>query len=313
MILNEEGKREFLQSNFHQYFDIILQADITENDVTQFVNYTLPLTYIDTLYDLEGLKPFFNDDFTNVIFTNEDDSVIFRYEFYQGIYFIRLQPFSKKIRMHLIPKKYDGSENHTLSSILIFKDQDVSINDSNFSHTNQYDRDANGSPINLYYNQANRQSSNGFYKFNIKDKAKYFTNLQINMGYAYNDSNPTYNEENPYDMDIIHYTGVIDESDYTGAILNPSDFTEWNQSLMDANYDNVSTFTNTSKLQTISNGAIQWPTDGIPYDDGEENHILGFDNPHTVGVLYNKVIKYFNDDIYIEENGKYLNQSWKER
>lgn len=313
MILNEEGKKEFLESNFHQYFDINLQSEITQDDVVQFVNYVLPLSKINESYDLNEMKPFFNEDFSNVFFTDPSENIIHHHEIYNKIYFIRLKPFANSIRMHIVPKKYDASDNHTSNSILIFKDKDVEINETNFTHTNQYERDVTKTPINLYYGAEQKQSSNGFYKFKIKDSTKYFNNLQINMGYSYNDSNPTYDEENPYDMEIKHYTGIIDESDYDGVTLDPSEYTEWNQSLMDANYDNVSVFTNTTKRQVINNGAIQWPTDTTPYDDGEETHITGFDNPHTIDVIYNKTIKYFNDDIYVEENNKYLNQSWKER
>ena len=36
------------------------------------------------------------------------------------------------------------------------------------------------------------------------------------------------------------------------------------------------------------------------------------DNEHTINTLYHKTIKYFNDDIYIEENNNYINADWDE-
>lgn len=306
MILNEEGKIEFLESNFHPYFDIQLSSNITEENITQFVNFVLPISTINQSYAiLTDMRSFFNDDFTNVIFTSADEKYLYRYECYQDVYFIRMQPFRSTIRMHILPKKYDASNAKTDSSILIFKDNKQNIDSNNFNCTEEYERHTDGANINLYYKEDEQDFSNGMYKFDIKEKTKNFKNLQINLGYSYNDTNPT----NP--LEICHYTGVLDESDENGTLLDDGEFTKWNLSLMDANYDNISLYTNTSKRQKLVNGSIQWPTNTTPYDDGED-HTLGFNNSHTINTLYHKTIKYFNGDIYIEENNHYLIQLWTE-
>lgn len=306
MILNDDGKREFLQSNFHQYFDIELHTHIDKDSIIQFVNFVLPLSLIDEKYSLEELQKFFNDEYNNVIFTSaNDESNIYQYEYYRGNYFIRIKPFDDVIRMHIIPKKYDASNNKTDNNILIFKDNKQNIDSNSFRCTQDYSRDDNGNIINLRYHQSQHQPNSGIYIFNIKEQTKYFNNLQINMGYSYNETNPS-----PFQLK--HYTGIIDKSDIDGTPLNTNELTEWNQSLMDANYDNVSQYTNVSKQQLFDENGIKCPTDTTPYDDRDENHEIGFNNQHETNKLYHKTIKYFNDDIYIEESGKYINQSWKE-
>ena len=299
MLLNEDGKKEFLKSNFHPYFDINLESNIIPEQALQFVNITLSLDDIDSQYDLEDLKVFFNDEYNNIVFTSSDDQNIYRYEFYHDVYFIRAEPFDSTIRMHMLPKKYDASNTLSDFPVLFFKDENQTIDETNFSCTEEYTRYDDKNPINLYYQEAEKSPSNGLYKFDIRQHTKNFNNLQINLGYSYNDSNPT--------DEIKHYTGILDESDETGIPVSQENFTEWNMSLMDTNYDNVSDYTNTSKMQELNQ---IWPTDTIPYNDGE--HTVGFNNPHNINTVYHKTIKYFNDNIYIEENGQYIKQLWIE-
>lgn len=299
MLLNEDGKKEFLKSNFHPYFDINLESNIVPTQALQFVNITLSLDDIDKQYSIEDLQVFFNDEYNNVIFTSSNDENIYRYEFYHNIYFIRATPFDSTIHMHILPKKYDASNTLSDLPVLFFKDENQVIDETNFVCTEEYTRYDNQNPINLYYQEDDLSTSNGLYKFDIREQAKNFNNLQINLGYSYNDTNPT--------NKLKHYTGILDESDETGTPISPEEFTEWNMSLMDTNYDNNADYTNVSKMQELND---IWPTDTTPYNDGE--HTVGFNNPHDINKIYHKTIKYFNDDIYIEENGQYINQSWKE-
>ena len=309
MILNEQGKEEFLNNNFHPFFDIKLVTEASEENIEQFVNYVLPISVIDEQYSITtDMKIFFNDNYNNVVFTSADETNIYQYECYQNVYFIKMKPFQKQIRMHILPKKYDASDD-----ILIFKDNKQTIGEDNFNCTSEYERKQDKTNINLYYKENTAKSSNGIYKFNIKDKTKNFRNLQINMGYSYNDTNPT----NP--LKIKHYTGVLDESDEDGVSISPNEFTEFNLSLMDVNCDHNLTqpsnseYTNVSQQQELVNNTIQWPSNVIAYSDRETDHVLGLNNPHTTNTTYHKTIKYFNGDIYIEENNKYLIQLWTEK
>lgn len=233
MILNEQGKEEFLNSNFHPFFDIQLSVDITEENVEQFVNYVLPISKIDETYAITtDMRDYFNEDYSNVIFTSTDEEHIYRYECYRDVYFIRLHPFEKSIRMHILPKRYDASNTKTDTAFLIFKDNKQTIDENNFSCTPEYERHDEEYKVNLYYKEDTKKTSNGMYKFNIKEQAKNFRNLQINAGYSYNDTNPT----SP--MELKHYTGILDESDEDGIPVAPGEFTEFNLSLMDTNCDN---------------------------------------------------------------------------
>ena len=334
MLLTNEGKKEFLANKFHQFFDITISNTISEN-IQQFVNFTLSLEKINEFLDLTQIQDYFNDNYNNVIFTAaNDDNQIYQYEFYEGVYFIRLQPFSNTVRMHIIPKKYDASETQSNTPILFFKDNKQDISNDNFSCTSHYERKTNKKTINSYYKQNTKKTSNAMYTFDIKKYTKNLKKLQINMGYSYNNTNPT--------NEIIHYIGVLDTSDENGNPISPSNFTEFNSTLMDANLDNVGHFTNTIIQQSIDNG-IEWPTfptitenlqvqyntDVIQIGDevnltakliqGDKQNkqiklysVLGFNNEHSINTKYHKTIKYFNDDMYTEENGKYLVGNWIE-
>ena len=297
MLLTDEGKKEFLKSNFHPYFDISLSTNIKKENINSFVDITIPLEKLDNFYDLNNLSAYFNDEYNNIIFTSSDNNSIFRYEIYQNVYFIRMEPFSSVIRAHIIPKKYDASNTKSNAPLLFFKENKQNIEEA-FSCTNQYERKEDGNPINLYYKNENKVSSNGIYKFDIKKYAKDLKRLQINLGYSYNDTNPT--------EEINHLTGILDESDQYGKKIN--NLTEWNIALMDANYDNISSFTNVAKPQRLQNNKITWPNNTTPYP----NNSVGFNNEHSINQKYHKTIKYFNDDIYIEENENFINANWDE-
>lgn len=300
MLLNDEGKLEFIQDNFHPYFDITLTSNIVAENVNEFVNFVLPIEKIDS-YDLEeenGLKKFFNDDFNNIVFTANDNKTLFRYEIYKKVFFIRMPFYCDVIRMHIIPKKYDASDEKSENPLLFFKADKTTPTENNFFCTEEYERREDGANINLYYKEENQEDSEGIYKFYIKEYTKDLKTLQINSGYSYNDTNPT--------NEINHYTGILDESDEDGNPL--SSFTEFNIALMDANYDNISDFTNVIKAQELYNDQIVWPTNTDPYPDSQN----GFDNSHSIDTIYHKTIKYFNDDIYIEEDNYYINADWDE-
>ena len=298
MLLNDAGKIEFIKNTFHPYFDIQITSNIVPQNVNGFVNFVLPLEDFEG-YDLneDSLRKLFNDDFNNVVFTSENND-LFKYEFYKNVYFIRMNFFSDVLRMHILPKKYDASNEKSETPLLFFKADKENITNENFMCTAQYERKEDRKNINLYYKENSQANSQGIYKFDIKEYTRNLKTLQINSGYSYNDTNPT--------DEINHYTGILDESDENGDPVEV--LTEYNISLMDANYDNICDFTNTVKHQELISNNIFWPRDTDPYPDSSN----GFDNEHTINTLYHKTIKYFNDDIYIEENNNYINADWDE-
>lgn len=517
IFLADQGKLEYIKDNFHPYFDIQITSEIIPENVNNFVNFVLPIDKIDAydFSDESGLRKFFNEDFSNVVFTSNNNEDLFKYEVYKKVYFIRMPSFFDTIRMHILPKKYDASNEQSETPLLLFKLDQETINENNFECTSKYERKEDKKNINLYYKESTQLDSSGMYKFDIKSKTKELHNLQINTGYSYNDTNPT----NP--MMLEHFTGILDESDENGnpvlidtydhmeieynkqsidkyfsvnpfnsediyidwgdntdleyyrwqlshtystndnhvikiygnitsfrtslfydtkgitSIIIPygitsledssfywctdlssiylptsitsigkncfsrtnlksivipytvtnignncfvandnlnsivlewysdseiipynstwlynndsfryfiiprgttslyiakgypsnllkedlkpratrNELTEFNIALMDVNCDNNianSDYTNISQEQKLVNNKIEWPDEMVAYDDGKNDHPIGFINSHTIDTLYHKTIKYFNDDIYIEEDGQYINNDWDE-
>lgn len=293
MLLTTEKKKEFLKTRFHQFFDIELKntININESNIEHFVNFVLPLSKLNEYYDINDFKKFLNNNYNNVIFTPSNNSdIIYDYEFYQGVYFIKMKPFSKKIRMHIIPKKYNASNTASNNPILFFKDNQYEITENIFSCSDEYKRINSFKNINLYYKLSQELPSNGFYKFNIKDKTKDIKNLQINLGYAYNDTNPT--DKN------WHVTGIIDESNEIGQLIEPNEFTGFNEALVDVNSDNRLDYTNKILQQKITNNQIDW--------DNLYIHNGGFNNTHIPSILHNNSDEILSKYHELSDNVYYL-------
>ena len=350
MILTKEGQKEFLKSRFHQFFDIKLKnivnidyestndseinfellnnnTDIEISDnvnnylatngidkikeesiILQPVNFVLPISELNDKYDMEALKKYFNPQYNNVIFTPSDNyDIIYDYECYQQVYFIKMSIFSNNIRMHIVPKKYDASNTKT-NPILFFKDNEVNITEGyNFFHSDNYNRDEDiENNVNLVYNNNNADNQFGFYKFDIKKHTKYFNNLQINLGYKYNTIHTPDNK-------VWHITGIIDESNEGGQIIPSSQFTEWNSCLVDGNVDNYGEEEYSNKI--LQQTFISQEQEKVIDWDNLYEHSGGFINSHIPidpSKDFHKTLKYFNDDLYIEENKKFHIVEWEE-
>lgn len=240
------------------------------------------------------LFPYFNEEMTNVVFTPRDDvSTIYRYEIYKGVYYIKLQPYSQYIRMHLLPKYYDCSDE-----ILFLKDDMIK---PNIIKSNDYDYFEEGNPINSYYKENNEirdrtnipesekkydisKWSNTFcdFSYDVKKSTQSLQNIQICVGYRYNNSTPFYS---------VHYTGIRDNTNIQ---------VEDRCTLIDANLD---------KIEEISNNITQ-------YNYNPENNELyiqkpavirksyekpSIDHVSEIGTVYHKTLKYINDLLYSEE------------
>lgn len=79
--------------------------------------------------DISILSPYFNADMTNIVFTPQSNyNVLYKYEIYNGVIYVKLNPFSLNIRMHVLPKAYDCSD-----TVLFFKDSMLAREDKNLS------------------------------------------------------------------------------------------------------------------------------------------------------------------------------------
>ena len=262
-------------------------------------------TFINVLY------PYFNEEMTNVVFTPQDDyTKIYRYEIYKGVFYIKLQPYSNKIRMHLLPKYYDCSD-----SILFLKDD---ITEPIIKKSDDYYHFAERSPINAYYLQNNEirdrtailDEERGYnlsdwtntfcdFSYDTKEDTKGLDNIQICVGYRYNNSSPYYS---------VHYTGVRDNTNIQ---------IEDRCTLIDANLDNIEEISNniTQYSYNTENNELYIQKPAIirgTYDEPNTDHVT------EVGPVYHKILKYINDLMYSEEyvpseNGwrkKYTQSNW---
>ena len=305
MLLAKEGQFEFINNHYHPFFEINIQNDllknITKTSYFDFVNLVLKVDDLggDNKYDVGKLLQLFNDEQNNVVFTSKDNKEIYQYECYKGVFFIRINSYTfgtnEPIRLHIIPKKYDASSTKTAFPLLIFKDTPQAIKEGTVIITKPYETH-NKESINLFYTEEDKTTCLGYYQFDIRDKAKNLNILQINLGYSYNDTNPT--------NELRHLTGVLDISDINGEIIRDRSFTEFNKTLVDANYDNVANFPRTITEVKQENGLIKWPT--------KTQFQNGLTDTHTINTVYHKTLKYFNDDLYTEENGNYMILDWIE-
>ena len=303
MILAKEGQIDFINNHYHPFFEINIQNDTLESAAEvsyfDFVNLVLRFEELGSKYDIARLSNLFNDDYTNVIFTSKDNKNIYRYEYYNGAFFIRIDSYTfgtnDPIRLHIIPKKYDASSSKTNFPVLIFKDTPQAIKESSNFFLSPYDtRDK--TRINLFYTEDEKQQCVGHYQFDIREKAKNLNILQINLGYAYDNTNPT--------NEIRHLTGVLDFSDADGNRVVGGNTTEFNKTLIDANYDHVANFPRTITEVSYEGDLIKWPT--------KTQFQNGLTDTHDINTVYHKTLKYFNDDLYTEENGNYMILDWIE-
>lgn len=262
--------------------------------------------------DISILSPYFNSEMTNIVFTPKDNlDIIYRYEVYKGVIYLKLAPFSQNIIMHILPKAYRCS-----NKVLIFKEEDM----QNFSRSNDYkvyeDRDninayfqTNGKDrdrttiTNRSYNKSNWPEQSNIAKtfveftHDISEDTKNFSNLQICAGYRYNNTSPYY---------ALHYTGVKDNHG------RPED----RCTLIDANIDavkgnNSNIISQMYYLDPDSDFTI--PDNDVLYikHDVPIRKIIG-NNDHIseIGRVFHKTIKYINDLLYVEEGSIYGSKEW---
>lgn len=268
--------------------------------------------------DINFLSPYFNSNMTNVVFTPKNDpKTIYKYEFYNGIYFVKLQPFSQDIRMHLLPKAYDCS-----NTILFFKDDmlkedNVNISDDYYHFTeanyiNSYylsgeneirDRE-NPNISSQQYNPNDWTNTFCYFSYNISKNTRNIDKLQICGGYRYNRATPYYS---------IHYMGVRDNTNIA---------VEDRCTLVDANLDGISN-RNPSDPNLTQNNITQFSYNNqnglyIPKNPVKirEKYNGNIDHVNEVGKIYHKTLKYINDILYSQEgkkeNIKHATASWKD-
>lgn len=248
---------------------------------------------------------FFNSDFSNIVFTPQNDTTkLYRFEVYKGVIYLRMEPFSNKIRMHILPKGYDCS-----NQLLFFKDSMVDkrkiyqtesnpkyykiyedIEEINaYFQENEEDRDrTSAQSAQPPYDETGVETTFCEFDYDISEEANSYENIQICSGYNYNHTSPYY---------AIHYTGVKDEEQNRAL--------EDRCSLIDGNVDEVKDKTNII-THMVYDDTINFP----PYNDIDDLCKFGstqqyHTNDENLYVTHHKVIKYINHDMYTEEDIDY--------
>lgn len=262
---------------------------------------------VDTQYDTKSddfslLSNFFSPMLTNIVFTPTNDlETIYDYEVYQGVFFIKIKPFSKNIRMHILPKYYDCS-----TTVLFFKD---SMNDKKLvTKTSEY-RVCEEQEINAYFQEngldrnrneisdtvwnlsdwGDEMETETFVEFSydISKDAQQYENIEICAGYRYNNTSPYY---------AIHYMGIKDHT---------NKFKEDRTTMIDVNMDEITSNQYTGAItQTYFDPNHE--TIYIHHDISSEytgrNDFNTVDHITEITKLHHKKIKYLNDMIYSEED-----------
>ena len=271
------------------------------------------------------LFQYLNSSLTNVVFTPKNDiNKIYPYEIYRDVFYIKLNPYSKEICMHVLPKIYDCSNK----GVLLLKDD--MIERRKITKSDNYKIYNNRSNINAYYQYDNRDreresdipdskkqpgtfNPNDFpktnsegtfcdFEYDIEDLFKNKSKLMICAGYRYNRTSPYY---------AIHYMGVRDYHE-----KQPQNRCY----LIDANWDNI--LRNDWKTNHITKTIYQDTNPAIFTDDKilcpdhtniSTSSLLGYGIvDHTdyptgsyVSLLYHKKIKYIGTELYAEEQNQY--------
>lgn len=320
LYLNIDSKKE--KDNYDRYLAVIIVNNKNLNEILLKMGYATvmyippsefdpntwegdsPQTFILETDGINLLSPYFNPEMTNIVFTPQNNlDIIYRYEIYQGVIYVKLNPFSQNIRMHILPKSYDCSD-----VVLFFKDnmkekEVINITEdyhyyeekdyiNSYYHINEVDRDRDNPDIsNEEYNINDWENTFCDFSFDVSKSTKNMNNVQICAGYRYNKTTPYY---------AIHYTGIRDNTNI--AI-------EDRCTLIDANYDTIEEKTNNiTQYHYDSNNILYIPkaSRDIKASYGDIDHISKDSN----GKLHRKTLKYINDILYSEEKRKYAIGNW---
>ena len=329
--LNESDIKEELEY-FHPYFymDVLKPED---KEPVGFINLKI---HLDNLYGdglgFDAISEQWSDNYFTDELKADDFNTVFKYEYYKGMFFIRLDEYVSKIAIHVFPKNY-----YTMNQLLLLKED---YNDFTYElkpNTTYYTRDNyTEEPYNRvnatymmeeddsYVIREGRDTYKNFSKF-IKQNGMYhkkdengwvredykdnfveydyplgtintLPSIEIASGYTYNES---------CSNNIEHYIGIKDKTNIADEdraaliAMNPDKINdvlpdETNYSTIPQQYwDENKNKTQLSETYTVYNNK-------------------GLTNPHTINKRYDMTLKYFNDDLYIEENDQYLLSEWED-
>ena len=307
IVLTDELKQMALQQ-YHPRVDIVLwsleqeEYDDTYNEIVinGAVNIKILNKDIEKMLATEGTqyleeyqkyvsKPNnnTNDKCTNVIFTPYDDiSTIIPFEYYKDVFYLELPTFYRTISLHILTDYYDASDD-----VILFHTEDIIeyVNSEDAPEeawvcSNGASRDIDKVNINI--------AQNGFGRYLIKlpYALQHGASIEIDAFYKYMDS---FNGDNQIGVVDSHIRGYDDiEKEYSSQ-----------QTLINTNLEDkkgISTMgRDPNYLDILDDRYFEYST------------LLDYKPlTHRPSVTYESIVKYTNDDIYIEEyNEREVNAS----
>lgn len=249
------------------------------------------------------LSQYFNSNYSNIIFTPQSDlTTIYPCEIYKNVIYVKLFPFSQDIRMHILPKVYDCSDD-----ILFLRDEDLDKRTIPENPNSNYKIYEDRSNINAYYqidgvDRKREQCSENYnpenwenewveFNYDISKDSPAFDNIQICAGYSYNHTSPYH---------ALHYLGIKDESNRP---------IEDRAFLVDVNTDTVLSKRNIiTQMIPSENDSPTNPDDDFistpPHNDIKIYNAYKNDINHIsiINQTHHKTIKYIHDALYSEED-----------
>lgn len=314
MVNNKNLNEVLLKENFAKKVEL----DNTKFDMDDWEDNLSDVSlFNENSEDISILSPYFREDMKNLVFTSPTNTnILYPYEVYKGVIYLKLYPYSSTVRMHILPRTYDCSNT---GDVLILTDEDIERrvvtqsenykiyeekdNINAYFQENNKDRDRT-TITNRDYNKNNWQEDSigksktfADFSYNVSDKTKRLNNLEICTGYRYNNTTPYY---------ALHYTGIKDN---TGR---PED----RCTLIDANVDRVKTKTHIITQMAFKDDTPENTEDDIIYikhDPEVYKEVSNFDHIAKIGSLNHKILKYINDILYVEEGRSYAVQEWIDR
>ena len=303
-IIIERSYQIFFNNNekteFYFISDVAINDEVNlkiiEQDIRQLLQdnneYMLNhyLRYVSTQDD-EGMK---KGNFDNIIFTPENDlETIIPFEYHKGVFYLRLPRFYHKICLHLVSKYYDATDD-----VALFTSDDI----LEYLHDNPSAESwiSSASPKRNITDKINTTETDGTiarYLIPLPSVFRKFPSVEIDVFYSYTANNISsatknsqiglidttdrkYSEEQEAEQILQEHTllsnnsNLLSQNNSTTQIISAS-----RQPNTSFSNDNVFTYSN--------------PTNSTQYFGLEENHIID--------AVYESVIKYINDTIYVEE------------
>lgn len=271
-----------LMSNNDFYIDetIFLQdyvnVKIIENDIEQMLYGADRIEY--QKYISKPSDEGYNQgNFDNIVFTPENDlETIIPYEYYNGVFYLRLPRFYKTISLHILTKYFNAMDN-----ILLLKTEDIiNIVNEDEAHTWTHSENTNRSEDKINITSTSGESQYGRYLIPLPKNIQALNTIEIDYFLTYTGNHNT------------NQIGIIDVNDRNYTSSQTIDKYKAQSTLIYEAHQYIQTVA----TQRIANNIYQ---DSSYSYSRTHNTII----PRTINLntQIEGLIKYINDDLYIEQ------------